>query len=372
MQILKEIKSRLQQGRDQLRRLIGRWLFDTHREPVAEINNLKHVLIIRWDAKLGDSIVSSWFARELKMKNPSIQVDVIAPESLSFMYEDYFKADIVYPSKKRPGYSDLNKLAKKIGQVDLLIHFGKKLKMKDIYFINKVKARFVAGLDDELNSINIKLGQITEGKHFCEKFATLAKKCGITDPDKTYILPYTDTHIKNITPTWPKNSPVITINPYGSGSSRKLSSDNIKRLISYLTSGFDKNVQCCLLFSPETKNEVIELTESLNNTFCCKESKSIGDVIAQIALSDGIVSVDTATIHIASGLSKPILGLYNPDMINFSEWGPNTPTSHIVFSKKTAPIDINQLPWDELEKDIQNWWHSIKMNQSDSNFNKKP
>lgn len=372
MQILKKVKSCLQQRRDQLRRLIGCWLFDTHREPTSEMNNLKHVVIVRWDAKLGDSIVSSWFARELKKKDPSIQVDVIAPESLSSMYEEHFKADIIYPSKKRPGYADLNKLAKKIGQIDLLIHFGKKLKMKDIYFINKVKARFVAGLDDELHSINIKLGKTTEGQHFCEKFSILAKKCGVTDPNKTYILPYTDTHIKNITPTWPKNSPVIAINPYGSGNSRKLSPENIKRLVAYLTSGLEKHTKFCLLFSPETKDEVLELNKSLNNTFCCKQSKSIGDVIAQIALSDGIVSVDTATIHIASGLSKPILGLYNPDMVNFSEWGPNSPKSHIIFSKKTAPMDINQLPWDELEEDIQNWWHSIKLNQSDFNFNKKP
>lgn len=372
MQILKKIKSRLQQRRDQLRRFVGCWLFDIRREPAPDIINVKHVVIVRWDAKLGDSIVSSWFARELKKHDPSIQVDVITPESLSSMYKEHFKLDIIYPSKKRPGYTDLNKLAEKIGQIDLLIHFGKKLKMKDIYFINKVKARFVAGLDDELHSINIKLGQTTAGQHFCEKFATLAMKCGVKEPNKTYILPYTDIHIKNITPAWPKNSPVITINPYGSGNSRKLSSDNIKQLVSNLTSVLEKNTKFCLLFSPETKDEVLELSNSLNNTFCCKESKSIGDVIAQIALSDGIVSVDTATIHIASGLSKPILGLYNPDMVNFSEWGPNTPKSHIIFSKKTDPMDINQLPWDELEENIQNWWHSIKLNQSDFNLNKKP
>jgi len=69
-----------------------------------------------------------------------------------------------------------------------------------------------------------------------------------------------------------------------------------------------------------------------------------------------VISVDTATIHIAAGLNKPILGLYNPDMENFSEWGPNTENSTVIFSQQQNPFDINTLQWDKLTQQIESWW----------------
>lgn len=50
-------------------------------------------------------------------------------------------------------------------------------------------------------------------------------------------------------------------------------------------------------------------------------SRSILDVIAQIEMADALISVDTATVHIATGLGKPLLGFYNPDVENYADWG---------------------------------------------------
>jgi ADP-heptose:LPS heptosyltransferase len=71
--------------------------------------------------------------------------------------------------------------------------------------------------------------------------------------------------------------------------------------------------------------------------------------VAQIRRCDALISVDTATVHIAAGLQKPLLGLYNPDMTNFVDWGPNNPQAVCVFSHAPAPYDINALDWSELE-----------------------
>jgi len=88
-------------------------------------------------------------------------------------------------------------------------------------------------------------------------------------------------------------------------------------------------------------------------------SSQIGDVIAQMSLADAIVSVDTATIHIAAALDKPLLGLYNPDRENFAEWHPNYPRGQALFAQAQVPPDINTLPWDTLASELRQWWTSI-------------
>jgi ADP-heptose:LPS heptosyltransferase len=172
--ILKKLKSSFQHSRDQFRRIIGRYLFDIKKEPTSQQNHLERIVMVRWDAKLGDSIVSSWLLREFKKQYPSASVEVITPATMADMFKRYFGADVIHTCPKRPSYRSLKALATKIGKTDLLIHFSKQLKMKDLYFINKLKCSHVAGLDDELNCINIKLGDKTRGDHFSDKFLELA------------------------------------------------------------------------------------------------------------------------------------------------------------------------------------------------------
>ncbi|WP_024872041.1 glycosyltransferase family 9 protein [Tolumonas lignilytica] len=359
--ILPYLKSRLQLGRDQFRRALGRVLFDKPRIAPLPIPHLQRIVLVRWDAKLGDAIVSSWIFRELKKQYPAASIEVITSPAMAWLFKEHFGADIVYECPKRTNYRQLAHLAKQIGQIDLLVHFGQQLKMKDIFFIRMIASQYVAGLDDELACINIKLGQKTSGLHFCHKFAELVKVCGVSSPQTDYLLPYSPASQKAITPYWPAN-PVIAINPFGSGQSRRLSTESIQRLLHALDNTLPSDVRFCLLFSPDNKQKIIQLCSQLPRTFCYPESTTISDVVAQIKKAKGLISVDTATIHIAAGLNTPILGLYNPDPINFAEWGPNTKTSRVVFAEKRQPEDINALPWAELPQQILTWWQEIESN----------
>ena len=63
--------------------------------------------------------------------------------------------------------------------------------------------------------------------------------------------------------------------------------------------------------------------------------------------------MDTATIHIATGLQLPVLGLYNPDIgggsENFTEWHPNQADAVVIFfPKRAAAGEITFLGSDEF------------------------
>ncbi len=67
--VLRSIIEWFQKGRDRLRQAMSQWVLDrslSQNGPFSET-----VLFIRWDAKLGDTVVLSWVLRELKRIAPT-------------------------------------------------------------------------------------------------------------------------------------------------------------------------------------------------------------------------------------------------------------------------------------------------------------
>lgn len=351
--MIKGLISRLQLFRDKLRRELGKLLFDRpsqggNGEPV------KRVLLVRWDAKIGDSIVSSFIFREWRRACPGIKIDVITTPNMSMLFKKHFGADQVYEIKKRPSYSELKCLALKVGETDLLVHLSKTLKMKDLYFMNKVKSRSVAGLDDAVGLVDLKLGGLTEGKHFSDKFRILLEKNGVDVKDSSYIVPHNkesqngvDSFLSSI------NGPILAFNPYGSGKSRQLRKEKIKEVVETLIE-IRKDINVVILTAPDKIDEVADICRCYSHAFYYTETSTIYDSISIMRRADWVISVDTATVHIATGLNKPLLALYNLDNENFIEWGPNTGLAISVFSSEVNLPDINSIDWDLLPEHICN------------------
>ena len=101
---------------------------------------------------------------------------------------------------------------------------------------------------------------------------------------------------------------------------------------------------------PIQKDIILKIVNAFNSpsVFLYPYGLDIFDVFAQLRECSGLISVDTATIHIASGLKIPVLGLYNPDMENFNDWGPNNENAITVFSEG-AEFDINNIDWINFE-----------------------
>ncbi|MGL4734118.1 MAG: glycosyltransferase family 9 protein [Enterovibrio sp.] len=360
--------NQLQLGRDKLRRQIGRWLFDKTHAPMAtndtQSPSTEKVVLIRWDAKLGDAIVSSWVAREIHKHLPEREVWVVTTSAMAPLFRDHFDCDKVLEIAKRPNYRDLAALAIELGRVGYLVHFGNALKMKDIYFLSQVKARHIAGMDDELNCIDIKLGAQTQASHFSDKFAALLAQMGVNDPDQRYIIPRANAWESELAHWWPKETGVLAFNPYGSGSARRLSADNIKAMLRIMLSSC--NAPICLLFPPELAQEARQIASELNEArlLWCPAALSVGTLFTQLRHSSALVSVDTATVHIASGLNLPILGLYNPDLgggnQNYTQWHPNHPDATVLFSKSTSEQQINSLDLNEFACTFSDWVKPIR------------
>lgn len=345
----------LQLARDVWRRKIGLLLFDRKSDSFEFKPPLKRVVIVRWDAKIGDSIVSSFIFREWRKAYPNIKIDVITTPNMSELFKKYFGADHVYEIKKRPSYGELSKLAIDIGEVDLLVHLSKVLKMKDLYFMNKVKAIHTAGLDDSVNLINLKLGKVTADKHFSEKYKVLLEYTGVGNIDSSYIVPDDSVSQANVDNfLFPFSNSIVAFNPYGSGNSRRLNSQSIDKILDVIITE-NPSVTVVLLSTPDDKINVSMICKRYDNVTYYKDSQSIYDSIAIMRIANWVISVDTATVHIASGLNKPLLAIYNPDNENYKEWHPNSKLAKNIFSQKSNIQNVNLLNEDVVKNNIVNF-----------------
>ena len=352
---MKRLKLQIQRWRDAGRRCLGRWLFDRPLTTASgcQLQACRRILLIRWDAKLGDAIVSSFLFRELRKANPALSIEVITTEAMAGLFQESWRPDRLYRCSKRAGYRELAQLATEIGQVDLVVHFSKVFKMKDLYFIHRLAPRHLAGLDDELSCVDIKLGQACRSLHFADKFARLLQQCGVGAVDTRYWLPRCAASELALRATWPTDYPqIIAINPFGASRARKLRQPAVLRLIALLKASAPE-CGICLLYPPNERHTVEQIVAQSGapGLFYYQQSRTIYDVIAQLSAVDGLISVDTATIHIGAGLGLPLLALYNPDLENHADWGPRNPLAQSLFSA-AQPHDINTLDWDAVNEGI--------------------
>ncbi|RWX54373.1 glycosyltransferase family 9 protein [Photobacterium chitinilyticum] len=332
---IRKIIDKIRLSRDLIRRRIGIVLFDNKNSGEVDFNQLKRIVIFRLDAKIGDSIVSSFVYRGFKRRFPNVIIDVITTTEMSDMYKSYFDVDNVYLSKKRPGYSEIAKIADKVAGADLVVHFSKSLKMKDLFFLKRLNGKAVAGLDDEVNLVNIKLGNKTKDQHFSYKYKALLEYYNITDFDESYVIPNSKKCYAEVASELNlAEDYLIVINPFGSGTPRKLSKQKLQELISRIRS-LELGVKIAFTVSPAEKSIIEELVEGNSDVCLLLDScHSIYHAIALISMADLVISVDTSMVHIASGLNKKLIALYNPDMNNYNEWAPKSDQFEVIFSKE--------------------------------------
>ncbi len=360
--MFKYLISKFQLGRDVLRRRIGILLFDKQKNTSELPMPLSNIVLLRWDAKWGDAIVSSFIFSALRATYPEIKIQVVTTPQMAELFEKYFKADKVLKIKKRPNYNELKLLAKEIGEIDALVHMSPKLKLKDIYFLDRVDTKLIIGLDDEIKLINRKLGKATKDLHFSEKFKLVLTALGADTDNLRYQVP-----IQNASQDMVKSflddhkiTDFIAFNPFGNGNARKMNEETINTVIQKIKE-VDNNIIIILLHSPETKALTEAVSNENENVYFFSESRSIYDAISIVFYSKSVISVDTSIVHIASGLNKPLFAIYNPDDENYAAWHPNNAQAISIFSKKVDIPNINLLPTEQLDVDLKSFVRKYHM-----------
>jgi ADP-heptose:LPS heptosyltransferase len=342
--IFKSSISNIQRIRDVLRRKIAIIFFDKKKnfsmDAILSQDKLR-VLVWRLDAKWGDSIISSFFYREIKKHN-GVEVIVITTSELYTLYKDVYKADSVYVLNKRPAYSDLWKIARDIGQVDIVIHLTEAMKMKEMFFISLLASKIVFSLDDELYMVSHKMRIGTKGVTFRDKYKTILSELGLglDNVNTSYVIPLHETG---------RDSFNIVVNPFGSTEKKSISIENSYSLIKKLSDEFpDKRIG--IISSPSTYDKALKILAGDNvRAEIVDGVNSFYDAVEVINNADLIISVDTALVHVADGLGKKLVAVFPKNNEEFNPWLPTMSISNKVVFSHASGVDVNLNNYNQSE-----------------------
>ncbi|TNH07020.1 glycosyltransferase family 9 protein [Testudinibacter sp. TR-2022] len=342
---MKKIKYQLRQWRIAL----GKWILDKTK-PMPDNIELKSVLFLRQDGKIGDYIVSSFVFRELKKYNPAIKIGVVCSDDTFFSRNTYI--DKIYRVKKK-NILDYIRIALQIRKekYDVLIDPTVFLRNRDLLLIRLINAKINLGYQKQHYQL-FNLNMNTSGQHFAEVYANALHLLGIEQINQQYDIPCDIQSEKNISEFLRQYNtrPFIAINCFGAASSRKLNLSNIIALLEYLTALCPQKM-IALLTYPQVTAQLQSIAAQYDNVIIYQNTKTIFDSIAIIRQVEWVISPDTSIVHIASGLNKKLIAFYQDkqkDPINFAHWHPNNQAeTHILF----YPDNINQIHLTDISAD---------------------
>ncbi|MEN2900835.1 hypothetical protein NJNGDCLN_02499 [Mannheimia haemolytica] len=324
------------------RLVIGKAILDSKNTDLilSEIPN--KILFLRHDGKIGDYVVSSFVFREIKKQSPQTQIGVVCSQKNRYLFENNPYIDKLYlvKTKSIPDYIRGGKqLAKE--QYDVVIDPTVTLRNRDLLFLRTISAKHYVDYQKQkyrLFDLNVE----DRKQHFSEIYQDALALIGFENIETQYDVPLNATSNQSIKHYLYENQirNYIALNLFGAGSARRFSEQKINELLSCLKQHSDKPI--VLLTFPEVTAKLCSFTKKYKNIFVYEKTKSVFDSIELIRFADLLISPDTATVHIASGLSKKIIAFYSSDEQNFIHWHPNNQAeTHILrFRKSVNDLDF--------------------------------
>ena len=368
--LIKKINRIFQDYMREKRLKIGKYIWDRKEKTkiiegdnFLENNNIKSILFLRYDGKIGDMVVNSLMFREIKKVYPDTKIGVITRGAAIDIIKNNPNVDEIYEyHKDRKKIKDLA-LKIKEEKYDLLIDFSEMLRVNQMMLINLCGARINIGLDRKdwkLFDLSIESGKDFKWtEHITNRYLAYLIKLGLKKEniDISY-----DIYLKNekkyeIFFNKIKENKKLILNPYGASKHKSFSIETLENIINYLK---DKDIAIILVYFGDKYEELKFLEKKYKYVYIPKKIESILDTAILIKKSDYVISPDTSIVHIASAFNKKMITVYPPKGgkygVDHLVWAPKSEYSKVIFCKdKTGTydeIDINTFNFDEIKKEI--------------------
>ena len=318
-----------------------------------EFKDIKKILFLRYDAKIGDYIITSWIYREIKKQRPDIQIDVVGISKNEKLFLNNKSIDKFYKLKKSKKLF-MYFLAKKlrVEDYDVLIDPTEVLRNRDLFFIKNINAKINFGYDK--GNVNLFSKSINKNsKTMVDVYKEILENLGFCNLDSNYEVPINVSSEKKIDEYLKSNriDKYIAMNFFGAGKRRKFTPKKATELIVKVRNEYPEH-KIIILNSPKDKKALfkiikrIKCLDSNSNIFYNEDFKTIYDAISLINKSDIVITPDTAVVHIAKGLKKNIIAFYSENKENYEKWGLSIDEKKnriYFYNENINNLNINQM-----------------------------
>lgn len=327
-------------------------IYNTSKDKLIDKNNIKSILVLRCDGKIGDMVISTILFREIKKKYPNIKLGVVSKGEATAIIKNNKNVDKIYNySKKR---SHIKKLASEIAKenYDLLVDFSENLKVNQMMLINLCKAKFNIGVNkNSWNLFDFSVDEINFNEHISNLYINMLKILGIQGIDSYYDIYLNKEEEKK---SMEIKEEYILFNPYAASKHRSF---NLEKSIKIIQILLEKRKEKIVLIS--TKNhraELEKIKEKLGERIEVPKLNGILDVAGFIKNSKLVVTPDTSIVHISVAYDKELICVYRKEKEdkNSKFWGPNSKKAKVIFVeeeiKEGEEIDINKVDLSKIKK----------------------
>ena len=317
--------------------------------PILLPNTVKSVIFLRQDGKIGDYIVSSFAFREIKKANLNIRIGVICStkNQVIFANNPYIDDLHLVKAKSLVSYYQVGKSL--AGQYDVAIEPTLVFRPRDLVLLRALNCPYNIGLDKaDWRIFNLNIAD--KSQHFSDIYRIALEKCGFSDIDTTYEIPVQTASSDKVSKFIQENQlyDYIALNFFGAANSRRFDVVNIHQILQQLTFSFPEQ-KFVLLTYPEVTPILQTLCQEFKQCFVYANTQTIQDSIELIRHAHTVISPDTAIIHIAKGLNKKIIGLYQVNPQNSANWHPNSEQAKILFFRQ----HINEITAEEIVNSLK-------------------
>lgn len=324
-----------------------------------EKNNIKSILFLRYDGKIGDMVINTIMFRDIKKQYPDIKIGVVTRGGARAIIENNPYIDKIYDYEKNQ--SKIKKLAKEISEerYDLLIDFSEMLRVNQMMLINLCKARFNMGLNRENWQLFDKSYSFPKGNfHIVEVYKKILEEIGIKNPNLDYDLYFTENQIQKVEKILKevKNKKIFVLNPFAASKHRDLNKEKINEIINIILK--QENRIVFLIGERKREEEIKEIVKKYKGNVIFPKLDSIMETAYLIKNSDFVITPDTSIVHISAAFKKKMIAIYRTDLDeevkNKDLWSPNYKEAIQIFSrdldiKKGEESDINKFNLEEVE-----------------------
>jgi len=316
------------------------------------LENIKNILFVRFDNKLGDTVIDTFFIRELKKQIPQSKLTVMIREPYDELLRNNPNINkIIIMPKIKKWYATFAKLPYLYKQkYDLVIDIPWGGTLKRILYLFLINSKNVMSANTKgYNFINYKL--IWEPKmHMTEVFIKALEILGSKNINKDYDIflsrndeQFVDDFLKTLDL---KKEKILILNTQGASVNRTFSKEKVFEILTLLKQ--NKKLKIILL---DYQNKFNQFT----NIVSLFQSNNITQVAALIKKSDIILTVDTGILHIADTYNKDLIVFYAND--KFSVFN-----NKILFSSKNFKTiylksdgTVNNIDIKTIADAIQTW-----------------
>ncbi|MCX5774530.1 MAG: glycosyltransferase family 9 protein [Fusobacteria bacterium] len=284
------------------------------------LKNIKSILFLRDDNKIGDMVISTYMYHEIKKQAPYICIDVLAGTNSCKVLEgspDVNNVHIV-DYKDETGKESLIKELK-ANNYDIVVDFADVMSMRTLEIISKIEAKVNVGFcRGEYKLFDVSFTEKELDVHITERYSQFIEYIGLS---KSNVIEYHyyGKEVYDLT-LFEKGKKSIVINLFGASKHRTFSGKSAVNLMKLL---LEKNNVSIIVLTPKKYQDFVDkiIRKVSNGDVKAVLTTEITDVFGIIKRADVVISPDTSIVHIANLYKKPLVALYRQSCAAKC-WGP--------------------------------------------------